>query len=195
MALPTINIPNFAGASTAVPVANSGRQAAADSSAVVLSNEDLAALAALPTGASTAANQATLNTVAGAVGDAAWASGNGTLVALLKAIAANAVSTAPSPVISSLPYQAVAVSQTAKVLGATGAIGDSLAGIIIQPTGTTVGSVIVYDNTTAVYTYPGGTVGADLRPIVVGMGMVCVGAGWHVTTPANATVLALGKFT
>lgn len=111
------------------------------------------------------------------------------------ALVTAANSTTPSPVIMSVPYQAVAISQTSKVLGATGAAGDTLSGIIIQPTGTTVGSVIVYDGATAVYTYPGGTVGADLRPIIVGMGMTCLGAGWHVTTPANATVLALGKFT
>lgn len=113
----------------------------------------------------------------------------------LATIASNASSTTASPIILSEPYQAVAVSQTTKLLGATGAAGDTLSGIIIQPTGTTVGSVIVYDgSSTAVYTYPGGTVGADLRPIIVGMGMVCVNAGWHVTTPSNATVLAIGKF-
>lgn len=115
--------------------------------------------------------------------------------AAIDALVTVAQSTTASPVILSLPYKTVAVSQTTQVLGATGAVGDTLQGIIIQPTGTTVGSVIVYDGASAVYTYPGGTVSADLRPIVVGMGMVCINAGWKVTTPANATVLALGKFT
>jgi hypothetical protein len=44
MPLPTIAIPNFAGASTVVNTAASGRQAAVDSSAVALSSEDYAAL-------------------------------------------------------------------------------------------------------------------------------------------------------
>lgn len=174
----TMNVLDAGGATVAIekPL-TPGRTAAATSRPVALSNEDLAAVNALATALATA------NTALAAI-----QTGTAT-------IATNAASTAPSPVILSLPYQAVAVSQTAKLLGATGAIGDTLQGIIIQPTGTTVGSVIVYDNVTAVYTYPGGTVTADLRPIIVGMGMVCAGAGWHVTTPSNATVLALGKFT
>lgn len=103
-------------------------------------------------------------------------------------------STTPSPIIMSLTPKAVAVSQTDFVLGVTGAAGDSLEGIIIQPTGTTVGSVIIKDGSTTLYTYPGGTVGADLRPIVIPLGAVCATA-WKITTPSNATVLALGKFT
>jgi hypothetical protein len=103
-------------------------------------------------------------------------------------------STTPNPVIMSLTPKAVAVSQTDYVLGATGAAGDTLSGFIIQPTGTTVGSVVVKDGSTVMYTYPGGTVGADLRPIEVALGAACT-TSWKVTTPANATVLALGKFT
>jgi hypothetical protein len=119
----------------------------------------------------------------------------GTANTSLATIATNAASTAPSPVVLALPYETVAVSQTAQVLGGAGAIGDILQGIIIQPTGTTVGAVTVYDGSTPVYSYPGGTVGADLRPIIVGMGMVSVSGPWKVTTPSNATALALGKFT
>lgn len=164
-----------------------------------------ALIALLPTslGPKTAANSlavtlatdGALTTVTGTTADTPVANGSGgTIAGYLRAMKDAATSTTPSPVIMSVPYQAVAVSQTSKVLGATGAAGDTLSGIVIQPTGTTVGSVIVYDGATAVYTYPGGTVDASLRPIIVGMGMTCATA-WKITTPANATVLALGKFT
>lgn len=129
---------------------------------------------------------------------AAYGSDNNTLLTGMKSdldsLVTAANSTSPSPVIQSLTPKPVAVSQTDFVLGATGAAGDTLAGIIIQPTGTTVGSVIVKDGSTAIYTYPGGTVGADLRPIVVGFGCACATA-WKITTPSNATVTAAGKFT
>jgi hypothetical protein len=78
--MPTMNIPDFAGVSTAVEKPNAnGRAAAASSRPVALSNEDIAVL--------------------GALGDVAWASGNGSLVALLKTIAAAALdATTASPV-------------------------------------------------------------------------------------------------
>jgi hypothetical protein len=55
MALPSINIPNFLGISTAVFTPNSGRQAAADSAAIALSNEDKAQLDALVTNSASVA--------------------------------------------------------------------------------------------------------------------------------------------
>jgi hypothetical protein len=78
--MPTMNIPDFAGVSTAVEKPNAnGRAAAASSRPVALSNEDIAVL--------------------GALGDAAWAAGNGSLIALLKTIAAAALdATTASPV-------------------------------------------------------------------------------------------------
>lgn len=159
---------------------NLGRQAAAASRSQALCNEDAAFLAAL-----------------GAIGDAAWASGNGSLVALLKAIATNALSTAPSPVeLGPFAAKTIAASQTTAVLGATGAVGDYLYGFHIQPTSTTCGAVTVYDGTsTAIYTYPGGTIGADLRPFGVQITAKCANAGWHVTTGAGVTVTAIGSFT
>lgn len=100
----------------------------------------------------------------GTLGDAAWASGNGTLIGLMKAVAGNANSTVPSSVMVSLQGKPIAASASSFVLGATGATGDTLEGILIQPTGTTVGVVTIYDNANLMYTYPGGTVGAHLQP-------------------------------
>lgn len=77
-----------------------GRQAAATTRSLNLSNEDFALLTAL-------------SGAAGAVSDTPWASGNGTLVALLKAIAAAAVdTTTDSPVAVHQPCDVVSFTPT-----------------------------------------------------------------------------------
>lgn len=125
--------------------------------------------------------------------DAAWSgSGAASQQALLKAIASSVLSTTPSPIIMSLQPKPIAASASNFTLG-TGTAGDVLEGVLIQPTGTTVDIVTIYDGTTLIYTYPGGTVNADLRPIPIPVMGACTTA-WKVNFPANATGLAIGKF-
>lgn len=178
MALPTASIIQGDGSSKTVNTLNSGRQAATDSASFALSNEDYAAL--------------------GAPGDAAWASGNGSLVALLKAIAANAVSTTPSPVeVGPFANVLIAASSTTVVLGATGAVGDYLSHIHIQPATVAPGIVTLFDGTTTTkYAYPGSSsYNTGLPPITLNFSAKCVNAGWHITTGANVSVTAVGTFT
>jgi hypothetical protein len=93
-------------------------------------------------------------------------------------------------------YEAVAASQTDQILGATGAIGDYLSHLIIQPGTTSPGNVILKDGSTTIYTFPGGASSvATLDPITLPLGVYCTGAGWKVTTGANVTVVGAGNFT
>jgi len=97
-------------------------------------------------------------------------------------------------------YQAVAASQTATVLGATGAAGDYLSHCDIYPTSTTPGVVTVFDNANAAATnviaFPGGASSvSNLVPFAVPVGAVSAAGAWKVTTGANVSVVCYGKFT
>ena len=96
---------------------------------------------------------------------------------------------------SGAEYETVAASQTAQALGATGATGDYISRVIITPATTAPGVVTLLDNATSIPLWIGGTVGADLTPIVIELGMVSVSGAWKITTGANVTVIAVGSFT
>jgi hypothetical protein len=126
----------------------------------------------------------------------------GTANTSLATIATNAASTAPSPVeMGPFTPKPIAASSTNAVLGATGAAGDYLSHIIIQPATTSPGVVTVYDGSTGgtnttVYSFPGGASSVNnLAPIIIGLPSKCVNAGWHITTGANVSVTAIGTFT
>ncbi|HJQ15925.1 MAG TPA: hypothetical protein VJ859_02905 [Allosphingosinicella sp.] len=91
-------------------------------------------------------------------------------------------------------YETVAASQTAQALGATGAAGDFLSHVIIQPVTTAPGTVTILDNATVIFTFTTGALG-DLRPIVVPINAVSVSGAWKITTGANVTATAFGDFT
>lgn len=113
------------------------------------------------------------------------------------------VGTAANPLVvntsgkaAGLEYETVAASQTAQVLGATGATGDYLSHIVIVPGTSTPGTVIILDNATAIYTFAGGAGSvSDLRSFTVPVGALSVSGAWKITTGANVTVLAVGDFT
>lgn len=91
-------------------------------------------------------------------------------------------------------YETVAASQTAQVLGATGATGDYLSWVCFQPTATNAGTSTVLDNATVVFTITSGTL-ADLRPIYFFANAPSVSGAWKVTTGASMTATAFGDFT
>jgi hypothetical protein len=93
-----------------------------------------------------------------------------------------------------LAYEAVAASATAQVLGTTGAIGDYLSHVIIQPVTVGAGTVTVLDNATVIFTFTTGAL-ADLRPIIVPLGIFSVSGAWKITTGANVSALGVGDFT
>lgn len=93
-----------------------------------------------------------------------------------------------------LEYETVAASATDQVLGTSGAAGDYLSHIVIQPATTGAGTVTVKDDTTVIFTFTTGTL-ADLSPKTVPLGLFSVNGAWKVTTGANVAVLGIGDFT
>jgi hypothetical protein len=93
-----------------------------------------------------------------------------------------------------LEYEAVPASSTDIALGATGAAGDFLSHIIIQPATTAAATCTVKDGTTVIYTFTGGTLG-DLRPIIVPFNLFSTSGAWKITTGTNVAILGIGDFT
>ena len=95
-------------------------------------------------------------------------------------------------------YKGVGASATNTVLGATGAAGDYLGGVLIIPGTTAAGAVSVKDGAlTAISVFAGGgtTPLISLIPFFVPLGVKSVDGGWQVTTGANVTVVGVGDFT
>lgn len=93
-------------------------------------------------------------------------------------------------------YETVAASQTAQVLGATGAVGDYLAGLLVVPATTSPGNVIILDNATSITVFAGGANSvSNLIPFFIYIGANSVSGAWKVTTGANVSVIGVGNFT
>lgn len=92
-------------------------------------------------------------------------------------------------------YETVAASQTAQVLGASGAAGDFLTGLLVIPATTSPGNVLLLDNATSITVFTGGATSvSDLRPFFIPIGVLSVSGAWKVTTGTNVSVIAVGKF-
>lgn len=111
--------------------------------------------------------------------------------------AASADSTTASPVRGSGNWETVAASQSDQALGATGATGDYLAGVQIIPATTSPGAVSIKDGSgSAITIFTGGASSvSNLVPFAVDLGMTSLAGAWKVTTGANVSVIAIGKFT
>lgn len=93
-------------------------------------------------------------------------------------------------------YETVAASQTAQVLGATGAAGDYLAGVLIVPATTSPGNVIILDSATSITIFAGGASSvSNLVPFMVPLGMTSVSGAWKITTGTNVSCIGIGNFT
>lgn len=96
--------------------------------------------------------------------------------------------------------ETVAASQTDQVLGATGAAGDILDGLLVVPASTSPGNVLIQDgNGSEITVFAGGATSvADLKPFFIPLGLIALATtspGWKITTGANVSVIAVGKFT
>lgn len=120
------------------------------------------------------------------------------ITSLIAQIPASLGIKAPSASMSITPagleYETVAASQTAQVLGATGATGDYLSHVVLQPATTGAGTTTILDNATVIFTFTAGTL-ADLSPKTVPIGAFSVSGAWKITTGANIAVVAFGDFT
>ncbi len=91
----------------------------------------------------------------------------------------------------SFTYETVAASQTAQVLGVTGAQGDYLDSLIITVATALTGTVTLLDGSTSI------TITAASTPIgvyVIPFGVRSTTGPWKITTGAGATVIGIGEF-
>lgn len=93
-------------------------------------------------------------------------------------------------------YETVAASQTAQVMGGTGATGDVLDGLLVTPASTSPGVVTILDNATSINVFAGGASStSNLVPFWIALNSIAsVSGAWKVTTGANVSVVAVGKF-
>lgn len=91
------------------------------------------------------------------------------------------------------PYETVAASQTAQVLGTVGAIGDVIERLIITPGGAAAGLVTLLDGATSIPIKIVETA-SPLVPYSIELRMKSVSGPWKVTTGALVTVIAVGQF-
>ena len=91
-----------------------------------------------------------------------------------------------------LPYEHVAASQTAQVLGSTGAIGDYLHRLVITVSATATSTVSLLDNTTSHVLVAANTA---IGVYSIEMNTFSKNGAWKITTGAGAEVIAMGNFT
>lgn len=96
-------------------------------------------------------------------------------------------------------YETVAASQTDQMMGATGAIGDRLDGLLVIPATTSPGEVSIEDGSTNTVVFAGGATSvSNLIPFFIPFGtsgILSVNGGWEITTGANVSAIAFGQFT
>lgn len=97
-------------------------------------------------------------------------------------------------VFASQSYQTVAASSSNTVLGTTGATGDYLDALLINPATTTPGNVTLIDSSTTIATFAFGTL-TDTGPRYVKVGAISKNGAWKITTGTNVSVNAIGNFT
>lgn len=92
------------------------------------------------------------------------------------------------------PYETVAGSATAQVLGGVGATGDYLHRLLISVNTVATASVTLLDGATSIAILTGA---ATVVPglISIECGIISANGPWKITTGAGATVIAVGIFT
>jgi len=93
-------------------------------------------------------------------------------------------------------YETVAASQTDQALGPTGRKGDILQRLIVVPATTGAGIVQIKDGSgSAITVFTGGGTLSDLKTHVIEIGARSASGAWKITTGANVSVIAVGRFT
>ena len=88
-------------------------------------------------------------------------------------------------------YETVAASQTAQVLGVTGAAGDTLMRLIVTVGTAATSTVSLLDNATSYAIMAANT---PIGVYTIEINAVSVSGAWKITTGAGATVMAVGNF-
>jgi hypothetical protein len=90
-------------------------------------------------------------------------------------------------------YEHVAASQTAQVLGGTGAVGDYLQRLICTVSTAATSAVTILDGATSHVVLPN-AVGSGVGVYVIEIGAASSSGAWKVTTGAGVEVIAVGIF-
>jgi len=88
-------------------------------------------------------------------------------------------------------YETVAASQTAQVLGQSGAVGDTIIRLIITVNTALTSTVTIIDGSTSIAIMPATTI---VGIYSIDLGVQSVSGPWKITTGAGATVVAVGNF-
>jgi hypothetical protein len=91
-------------------------------------------------------------------------------------------------------YETVAASQTAQVIGATGATGDFMERLICVVATAATSAVTLLDNAISISMLPN-AVGGGIGTYVIPIGLKSVSGAWKITTAAGVSVIAVGNFT
>lgn len=92
-------------------------------------------------------------------------------------------------------YETVAASSTTQTIGATGAAGDYLEGILVVVSTSATSAVSIKDGSnTAILVYPDAA-GAGKGAFYIPLGLTSVQGAWQITTGAGSSVIAMGDFT
>jgi hypothetical protein len=90
-------------------------------------------------------------------------------------------------------YEHVAVSQTAQVLGGTGAVGDYLHRLICTVSTAATGNVIILDGAFS-HTILPASAGTGINSYNIEVNAISRSGPWRITTGAGVEVLAVGIF-
>lgn len=88
-------------------------------------------------------------------------------------------------------YETIAASQTAQVLGGTGATGDYLHRLIITVSTAATSTVTLLDNSTSIVITAANT---PIGVYSVEVNAASASGAWKITTGAGASVVAVGIF-
>jgi hypothetical protein len=91
-------------------------------------------------------------------------------------------------------YEHVAVSQTAQVLGGTGAVGDYIHRLICTVSTAATGNVIILDGTGFSHTILPASAGTGINSYNIEVNAISRNGAWKITTGAGVEVLAIGIF-
>lgn len=92
-------------------------------------------------------------------------------------------------------YETVAASQTTQTIGATGAVGDYLEGVLVVVATAATSQVDIKDGSnTAINIFPNNP-GAGIGSFYIPLGLTSVQGAWQITTGAGVSVIAMGDFT
>ena len=94
-------------------------------------------------------------------------------------------------------YEHVAASQSAQVLGGTGAVGDYLHRIVCTVTTAATGNVVIVDGSGAgilTHTVVPASPGSGINVYNVELNIISANGAWKITTGAGVEVMAVGIF-